>query len=104
MKRSPGQFQPVATASKAEKRHPNIVISLFDHLENRIKPTLPKISSGKPTNVSKLFRSDVRNSDGRERVEALAARGGEPQSSNVCSKQGMRDIREYWYVHRRSTG
>jgi len=68
-----------------------------------------------------LLWSDVRRDVGRDSVGAREARGGEPQSSSVCrspvpiliklvpcerggDEPGRRDIREYWYVHSRSTG
>lgn len=45
--------------------------------------TFPKISNGRPANASRLLRSDVFNDEGRDKVNALALRGGEPQSSSV---------------------
>jgi hypothetical protein len=42
-----------------------------------------------------LFLSDVLSSLGRERVGALVARLGAPQSSNVWSRPGIRETREY---------
>ena len=48
--------------------------------------TFPKTSSGKPINAIILLWSDVRSEVGRDRVGARVARGGEPQSSNVCSR------------------
>lgn len=47
---------------------------------------MPKISNGKPMYAIILFRSDVRSDCGHESVGARAARGGDPQSSNVCNK------------------
>jgi len=57
--------------------------------------TCPKMSNGNPTKVSKLFRSEVFRELGRVNVGALAAKGGDPQSSSVCMRQGMSDINEY---------
>lgn len=45
--------------------------------------TFPKISNGRPANASRLLRSDVFNDEGRDKLGALAFRGGEPQSSSV---------------------
>ncbi len=52
---------------------------------SKLNATLPKRSNGRPIKAIILLRSEVRNDVGRESVGARAAKGGEPQSSSVCS-------------------
>lgn len=80
---------------RVERRHP-IIATMSAKKLRTANHTLPKTSSGRPTNASKLLRSDVRREDGRDSVGARAASGGEPQSSSDCNRHGIRVTREYW--------
>lgn len=78
----------------AERKHPAFAM-ISERNTCMGKHTFPKMSSGKPTNASKLLRSEVRSEDGRDSAGARVASGGEPQSSSACNRHGMRVTREY---------
>jgi hypothetical protein len=83
-------------ADMAGKRHPKENDLVEVSRDSTSGSTFPNKSNGRPTYASILFRSEVLSELGRDSVCARAANGGEPQSSNVRSKLGIREINEYW--------
>lgn len=88
MKAFPSADRLAEAEDTAERKHSSraVFIKLGIEPGGWKKATLPNISSGKPRYAKRLDRSDVFREFGRVRVEALFAKGGDPQSSKFLNK------------------